>query len=537
MIDKATLNYNKNYYWLIAVALLLGAVGSRFAFLGYPTLYHGEAEAGQEIAYFLPCLKELTFLEAMWRLWHLFPINFNPMVTLLPIRVPIAWFFGISEFNLRLHSAMGGVISCMLVFWLVRRHSDRKTALIALSLVVFNPFIIAFNRFTFQESIQITFMLTGLLFVDFHAERRKIGFLLLSSFCFALSFLIKPNAVIFIALILFLYLLFFKMRVVDIAIVVAGIMGIIICLFIDQLPMFFSSFLNTSSWVSTGMERSSAFQTMLFYIKTYIYYFEHVIFPLLVCAVLFKKIENKFFRILLLFSILYFSILFFQGRTFFRYLQVGIIMVSAAFAYPLSKYTEKKYSYAGMIFLTIYITWGLFSHGHYISSQYHHIPYKYIRERVYQLSGSGDILLYGRNSETEYYLSPNNNLVFDETLNPCEETVLLRSEFPEWADKARKIPDSLSQLFVSGAVNSGDILVVTGMQMSFGEPTPLSLGIRKWGMRFWGIREYGHLLSHVNEFYEKYNNNTLIRQKYELLEKVFLTNNSDKLAALILRKN
>ncbi len=537
MIAKANLSYTEKYYWFIATAILLGAVGSRFAFLGYTTLFHGEAEAGQEIAYLLPCLRELTFPEAMWRLWHLFPINFNPMVTLLPIRVPIAWFLGISEFNLRLHSAIGGVISCVLVFWLVRRHSDRKTALIALALVAFNPFIIAFNRFTFQESIQITFMLTGLLFVDFHTEKRRIGFLLLGSLCFALSFLIKPNAVIFIALILFLYLLFFKMRVVDIAIVIASIVGIIICLFIDQLPMFFSSFLNTASWVSTGMEKSSTFRTALFFVKTYIYYFEHVIFPLLVCAVFFKKIKNNFFRILLLFSILYFLLLFFQGRTFFRYLQVGIVMISAAFAYPLSKYAEKKYSYSGVIFLALYIIWGLFSHGHYIFSQYHHIPYKYIRERAYQLSDKEDILLYGRNSETEYYLSPNNNLVFDETLNPCEETVLLRSEFPEWADKVRKIPDSLSQLFVPGSVNSGDILVVTGMQMLFGEPTPLSLGIRKWGIRIWGLREYGHTLSHVNEFYERYNNNALIRQNYELLEKVFLTNGSDKLAALILRKN
>ena len=64
--------------WLHVCALLTAAAVLRLGYLGYSTFYHGEAEFAEVIAYVLPCLKRLSFPEALWRQWHLFVLHGNP---------------------------------------------------------------------------------------------------------------------------------------------------------------------------------------------------------------------------------------------------------------------------------------------------------------------------------------------------------------------------------------------------------------------------------------------------------------------------
>jgi hypothetical protein len=48
---------------------------------------------------------------------------------------------------------------------------------------------------------------------------------------------------------------------------------------------------------------------------------------------------------------------------------------------------------------------------------------------------------------------------------------------------------------------------------------------------------YRHELESVSKFYKEYNTDNKLQQEYTLIEKIFLTNGSKELAALILRKN
>lgn len=526
------------------------ALSVRLAFLGYSTLTHDEAEMAQLVMYVLPCLKKFPFLEAMWRQWHMFTINIIPLQTLYPINIPIVWFFGPSEFNFRFEAAIGGFLSCILIFFLVLRHSDRKTALFAMALVAFNPFMIAFNRYDFGDSLQAAIFLLGVLCIDKFLERRRLMFLLLCSFCFAISFLMKANAIIFIGLILLLYRLFFQLKLLDVGVVFAASLAIVLLLFIDQLDVFLPSMFQQLRYSPSlgvvkevgiiNLLRERILQSWWFYTRAHVFYLEHSVLPLFLALLFFNQIKNNFFRVLLFFSILYFIALYVQGRTFFRYMQIGMVATSAAFAFVLARFADRRYSHTGSVCLVIYILWGLLSHGTYISSQYQHIPYRYIKERIHELDPSGRILLYGSNQEAAYYLSPTSHVWFDDTVDPCQVpiTMTARDEFSKRAHGVEKFPADFNLLFDPSAVRQGDLLVVAGApQMAGGEPNPLSLGIKKWGIRLWGIRQYGHgYLRDVKAFYEEYQDNKRLQEQYVLLEKVFLSNSSDELAALILKK-
>jgi len=112
-----------------------------------------------------------------------------------------------------------------------------------------------------------------------------------------------------------------------------------------------------------------------------------------------------------------------------------------------------------------------------------------------------------------------------------------RTEFAERPHGVIKVPEDFNLLLDPNVVKRGDILLVAGIQMSGGEPNPLSLGIKKWGVRLWGIRQYGHgYLKDVRAFYEEYKGNKWLQDQYILLERVYLSNGSDELAALILKK-
>lgn len=538
-----------NQYRLWFIAILSTAAFVRLAFLGYSTLTDEEAQVAEFAAYVLPCLKELSFSEAMWRQLHLYPDNKNPFLNLYPINIPIVWFFGLSEFNIRVEAAIGGFLSCILIYFLVLRHSDKKTALFAMALVALNPFMITFNRYALGDSLQTAIFLLGLFFIDRFLEKRRVILLVLCSFCFAISFLLKANAIIFICLAMFLYYVYMRLRLRDIGIILVGSIVTVTVPFLDQLNVFLPSIAYWSDLPSLLEElKKPGIMNLLieriskswFYTRAHVFYFEHSVFPLLGALLFFKQIKNKFFRVLLLFGILYFLALYVPGRTFFRYMQIGMIMTSAAFAFVLARFADRRYSYIGSVLIVAYLIWGLVAHGTYVFSQYQHVPYKYIKQRIHELGGSGRIVIFGANHEAGYYLSPTSHLWFDETVDPCQVPVTMttgQTQFAERAHGVKKVPADFSVLLDPNAVKPGDLLLVAGIQMSGGEPNPLSLGIKKWGITLWGIRQYGHgYLKDVRAFYEEYKGNKRLQDQYVLLEKVYLSNGSDELAALILEK-
>jgi hypothetical protein len=537
-IDK---DYKPIYCKIVFITLLLSALILRLIFLGYSTLFHGEAENAEAVAYVMPCLKQFSYHEALWRLWHIFTNLNNPLAYLYPVNFSLAWFFGLNEFTIRLNAVIGGFISCIIIYILTKRHSDQRTALFALALVVFNPFLVIFNRYGYVDSVQVALTLLGILCIDTYTKNRRRYLLILSAFCFSIGFLVKFNTIVFIAIALLLYHFYFKLKAREIGLVVLFSVFFIFLIFIDQTNELLSSIWKARSYVKADTDISGFFsqkvdmvmRDALIYAKAYfLIYAEFIFFPIAISLIFWKRIENKFFRFLVLFSIFYFVVLIFQGRTFYRYLQMGIITSLSAFAFPLSRFTIKKYQHAGIAFLTVFIIWSIFTHRTYISTQYHHIPYKYITERANELSGSGCILIYGRNSETEYYLSPTHNLLHDESKNPCIETVTGVDDFPIWANSVRKIQPTIATLLDPSVVNSDDIVIVSGMQMAGGDPSPR---LRSADGKIQRI--YRHELESVKGFYKEYLANDRLRKEYVLLEKIFLTNGSNEIAVLILRKN
>lgn len=545
MINREPLDSSKNtgfaIHKIIAFVLFLSAVFLRTLFLGYSTLWHGEAENAEVTAYVLPYLTHLSYPEAMWHLLHMFPVNVNPFQHFLyPFSFSFVWFFGLNEWTIRLTAALGGSLSSVITYFLVKRHADRVTALFAMAMVAFNPYLIAFNRFGWNDSMQVALTLLGLLLVDKYCHKRSVIFLVLSAICFSWSFMVKFNAIVFIPTILGLYYYFYKLRLREIVLIVLISIGLIFVLFVDQTDELFASIMRARGYVGANIESTTMLShrinklllDVFFYIKAYLKYFEFTLFPIIVCLVFWKKIENKFFKFLILFSVIYFATLFIQGRTFFRYLQIGILFTMIAFAFPMRKYATKRSYYLGYIFLLLFVLWSLFVHRSYIDTQYRHIPYKYINVRANELCGSGRILIYGRNSESEYYLSPTHNLMYDESKSPYNGSETRIDDFPAWADTVRKIPPTRATLLDSDIVHSGDIVIVTGMQMLGGEPSP-----RWFGYNGKGFRVYCHSLELPNNFYNNYINDHELQKLFEIKEKVFLSNGSDKLAGLILRKN
>lgn len=542
-MNKAILNSETASFdskTLLVVLLISGAFILRIIYLGYSTLYHGEAEYAQNVAYLLPCLSEYSYLEAMWRLWHIFIINLNALyTTLFPLNISLAWFFGLNEFTIRLNAPFGGVISALLIYILVKRHSDRNTALIALSLITFNVYLIFFNRFAYPDSIQVAITLLGVVFIDSYCRNRKFLFLFLSSICFGVSFLIRFNAICFIPIILFLYFQYFGLKIRDIVYVTVTSSIFIIILFFDQLDVFIPSIWEAKKFVNAdvGIESYIFEKTVsivndtLQLIKFNVSFFEVSALPLVISIAFWRKIDNRFFKLLIIFSILYFVVFILQGRPFYRYLQIGVIAISAAFSFVIIKYASRQYYYGGIAFLVVLLTWSLFAHRSYYSAQYHHIPYKYIKMRVNEVREDGRILLYGRNSETEYYLSSTGNLWHDQSINPCTELVTRPSEFHHQPGYVHKVEPTYKTLLDSEIVRADDIVVVSGWHMTGGEPKP-----HRYGYDGREFRVYRHNLSMPNEVYNEYSINVELNNKFDVIEKIYLTNGSDKLAALILKR-
>lgn len=539
---------NKNLLLYLGI-LILASIFVRIAFLGYSTLNHTEGENAMGISYVLGCFNRFPFIQGLWRLWHIFLKRCTPLMTEIIIGTPMVSIFGLNEFVVRLKEAIAGVLTILLVYVLVKRHSDKLTSLFVMALLAFNPFLITFNRFSTQDSVQSVFILTGILFLDIFTinPKPKIIFLILSSFFFTLGFLVKYNAAIMIIIAVVLYFFIFELKLKYVISMPIFISIFLMLLFFDQKDKLLDSIGMSLRYIDVsprqtfndfvGVKLNAMAYATRVYIRGYLLYFEQTVMPLLIAMFFLREIENKLFKFMFFFSILYFGTLFLQGRGFYRYLQIGIITASVAFAFPLRKIADKKHFYAGIYIVAFITLWSFVSHSSYILSQYHHIPYAdIVKISKASVGKDNSIVLYGRNGETEFYFSPDGTLYFDGRFDPLITDTIPANEDTCWRNDIKKIPKKVDNLFNPNMLRHGDILVVSGMQMDGGEPNPKSLGIKINDIRLWGIREYGHRLEDVADFYGEYKKNIKLQENFVLLNKIYLTNNSSELAALILKR-
>ncbi len=105
--------------------------------------------------------------------------------------VPLISVLGLSVFNTRLPSALFGVLTLLLLFFLIKEISSNKyankLALLATLLLAVSPWHILFSRTTYETNLSLFFLILGIY--TFYLGLKKPYFFLISSLGFSISFL------------------------------------------------------------------------------------------------------------------------------------------------------------------------------------------------------------------------------------------------------------------------------------------------------------------------------------------------------------
>lgn len=116
--------------------------------------------------------------------------------------------FGLNEFAVRFPSALAGIIAVILLFFLTRKITSNTTlALISSLSLAVNPWNLHFSRAAFEVNLALTLAISAIIFFISGIERKKIIYLLISSFFLALC-LYTYNVTRLISPVFFIMLLF-----------------------------------------------------------------------------------------------------------------------------------------------------------------------------------------------------------------------------------------------------------------------------------------------------------------------------------------
>ena len=112
------------------------------------------------------------------------------------LTVPFIKIFGLNEFSARCPSAFIGVLTLLVLYYLVKECFERRTALIATLLLAINPWHIHFSRIAFRAILLPCLFSLGLLL--FVKSFKKPTYLPLSGFVFGLSLYTYHSARVFV---------------------------------------------------------------------------------------------------------------------------------------------------------------------------------------------------------------------------------------------------------------------------------------------------------------------------------------------------
>lgn len=146
--------------------------------------------------------------------------------------IPV-FFFGLNEFSTRFASALFGSLSPLLMFFIVKNLSRRKTVgllpYLAAIFMSITPWHIHFSRGAWEAQVSLAITLAGILFFLYSFKHGK--FIFLSSLMFALTLLTYQGAKLSTPIVVLSLLLVFRKKVFKIGIkniIVAGALGLIV---------------------------------------------------------------------------------------------------------------------------------------------------------------------------------------------------------------------------------------------------------------------------------------------------------------------
>jgi len=103
--------------------------------------------------------------------------------TIIPIKI-----FGLNEFAVRFPSAFFGFLSVIIFYFFIKKITKEKNlSIIATALFSFNPWLLHYNRATFEVSICLFLFLLGGLLLYKSFEKKSLFSFLIGTFCFIIN--------------------------------------------------------------------------------------------------------------------------------------------------------------------------------------------------------------------------------------------------------------------------------------------------------------------------------------------------------------
>lgn len=169
---------------------------------------------------------------------------------------------GLSDFSMRLPTAIFGVMCVMVVFYLTKIiFASNFISLISALFVAVSPYSIQFSRFNHQANFALFFWMLGLLFF-LKAIRGKKIFLPFSFFSFGISlFSYHSSLVVVIPLIVLLIIIYFKDLL---KIKKYFLISILIMIFFGLIMYFNPALLGIARMNQTAVSKDEIFKTFLY---------------------------------------------------------------------------------------------------------------------------------------------------------------------------------------------------------------------------------------------------------------------------------
>jgi 4-amino-4-deoxy-L-arabinose transferase-like glycosyltransferase len=197
---------NKSFIFLTLIILFAGFI--RFYQLG--NIPAGLTNDEANVAY-----DAYSLLHTARDQWNTFlPVNnfigfgdFQPPMFRYTSIIPIA-IFGLNQFSIRFVSALAGVLSVLVLYFLIKKIVNEKAALISSLLLAIMPWAFGLNRMGHESNIAILFLIVGLIFGFTYKSTKS---LFLSAFFFTLC-MYTYSAYILYAPLCFLIILLFNYK-------------------------------------------------------------------------------------------------------------------------------------------------------------------------------------------------------------------------------------------------------------------------------------------------------------------------------------
>lgn len=242
---------------------------------------------------------------------------------------------GDSPFVLRLPSALAGVLTCLLLYWFVKKRIGQTEALLTSVLFALHPFSVAFTRVAFVDALQLPMLLLCLLAIDEYLEKRSgYTWAIVGVIAAMLAFIGKYNALAVLACWFFAAIAVRRYSIIKAVLwgsVLAAASLATLLLWPYDATVWFFSFLAKGGTYDRG------------YIWGFYHYaYRHVTFgsiTLFIALAAYLAVRPQYIQKqrglldhIILFGLFYFGLLLYLGRPFQRYFLLLTVPVAVIYA-------------------------------------------------------------------------------------------------------------------------------------------------------------------------------------------------------------